>query len=166
MSSSILNFSYTHNKNLAGLLNVNITKTAFLTIGYTKNMAEESLSLGRLNVGFSPPFSTLFSDPFLEGLLFRPFRQNAPKWCQMVPKVTLLEVIFDDFPPLPANPENCVWTAPAWLRRMWALPGCSHFSVFFRWLLPNALLGAFFPHFWCILSFLVSILPPNGDPWA
>tara|TARA_B100000787_G_scaffold4379_1_gene3253 strand:+ start:1821 stop:4169 length:2349 start_codon:yes stop_codon:yes gene_type:complete len=64
MSSSILNFSYTHNKNLAGLLNVNITKTAFLTIGYTKDMAEESLSLGRLNVGFSAPFSTKYFSGF------------------------------------------------------------------------------------------------------
>ena len=105
----------------------------------------------------------------------------------MVPKVILLELIFDDSGPLPGNPENCVSTAQAWLKRMWALPGCSHFSVFFRCFFPNALLRAFFrtfgefynfwsqngppkatlgPHFFEVFPGLDPLGPQLAPPWA
>jgi hypothetical protein len=62
--SSILNFNYLHNSSLAGLLNVNITKTAFLTIAYTQNIAEESPESASLNLGFSAPISTKYFSGF------------------------------------------------------------------------------------------------------
>lgn len=62
--SSILNLNYTHNNSLAGLLNVNITKNAFLTIAYTKPIAENSLELASLKLGFSTPFSTKYFSGF------------------------------------------------------------------------------------------------------
>jgi hypothetical protein len=59
-SIAILNFNYLHKNTLAGLLNVNITKNAFLTVNYTKYIKEQSTILSNLNLGFFTPFSTKY----------------------------------------------------------------------------------------------------------
>ena len=54
-----------------------------------------------------------------------------PTGRQMTPKGTILELILEDFPSLPGNRGNCVWTAQAWLKHMSALLGSSPFSLCF-----------------------------------
>ena len=54
-----------------------------------------------------------FSHLLFESLFSRRFRPNDPKLCKIVPKVTILELILDDFCRLSGNPEKCVWTAQA-----------------------------------------------------
>ena len=59
-SAMVLNFEYIHQNQLTGLLNFNLTKSAFISVNFTKNIDENikrvSNQLGIFEVDFSTPF--------------------------------------------------------------------------------------------------------------
>lgn len=64
LSIMVLTFDYLHNKSLASIMNLNITKNAFLSVNYLRVIEKQSNKLAQLNVGFSMPFASKYFSGF------------------------------------------------------------------------------------------------------
>jgi hypothetical protein len=63
-SKMILNLNYIPNQSLSGLMNLYVTKDAFLEVNYSKPIDEQTNRLADVKISFSTPFNTSFFSGF------------------------------------------------------------------------------------------------------